>query len=113
MVKKDLAKNIEEIGVGFVGLYLMELVDNYEQIIDSETRDDFIDYFYEEYMEEVMDRKKATKKVDMTLDIIKSGLVFDAIEYVVSSRKANKEAKESAKYLKQLLENGDSVLPTL
>lgn len=111
----DLQEAIKSAGAWFIGSFMMEFVDNYEKFQDKKTKTEYIEYFMKEYDVVTADFNQLRNRINLAIRIIESGMVVDAMEYVINCNDNNMDCEESkvnAQYLLECLKNGESVLPT-
>lgn len=110
----DMEWAIQKAGAWFIGSFMMEFVENYEKFQDAVTKEEFIDYFFKEYDVITADRHQLANRINLVIRIIESGMVRDAMEYVLNTndRKLGcDESKVNAQYLLDALESGEIKLP--
>ena len=111
---EDLQDTIKSAGAWFIGSFMMEFVDNYEKFQDKKTKTEFIEYFMKEYDVVTTDFNQLRNRINLAIRIIESGMVEQAMEYVLNCNDNNmgcEESKINAQYLLDCLESGESVLP--
>lgn len=110
----DLQEAIKSAGAWFIGSFMMEFVDNYEKFQDKKTKTEYIEYFMKEYDSVTTDVNQLRNRINLAIRIIESGMVVEAMEYVLNCNDNNMDCEESkinARYLLKCLETGESVLP--
>lgn len=111
---ESLRSIIDGVSAWFLGTYMMELIDNYEAFQSKEMKNQFIDYFYNEYYQSVGSKRELKERMNLAIRIIESNLVREAMEMILErEEKTNEteEAKKGARYMLDSLEDGSSVLP--
>ena len=95
----------------FVGSFMLEIIMRRDEWENPETKTSFIEDLHKEYFE--WDDKwcinTTRNRVNCVIRIIKSGMVEDALQYVIDSneRKMNiPEAKENARKTLELIKSG-------
>ena len=112
--QSELEEVIRSAGMWFIGTFMMEFVDSFECFGTKDKKNQFMDYFYNDYAERLGTKKEALAKVNSALRIIESGLVKEAMEYVMGACEGSEceaEAKTAAKELLESLESGAVKLP--
>ena len=112
--QSELEEVIRSAGMWFIGTFMMEFVDSFECFATKDKKNQFMDYFYNDYAERLGTKKEALAKVNSALRIIESGLVKEAMEYVMGACEGSEceaEAKTAAKELLESLASGAVELP--
>jgi len=110
----DMKEAIEKAGAWFIGSFMMELIDNYEKFQERKTKTEYIHDFMEEYEIVTNNMSSLRTRINRAIQIIESGMVKEAMEYVLNCNDEKlgcEESKVNAKYLLRCLENGECVLP--
>lgn len=110
----DLQDAIKSAGAWFIGSFMLEFVDNYDKFQDNKTKTEYIEYFIKEYDVVTNDFNQLRNRINLAIRIIESGMVVDAMEYVLNCNDNNmncNESKINAQYLLDCLRTGESVLP--
>lgn len=110
----DLQDAIKSAGAWFIGSFMMEFVDNYEKFQDKKTKTEYIEYFMKEYDVVTTDFNQLRNRINLAIRIIESGMVVDAMEYVINCNDNSMDCEESkvnAQYLLDCLKSEESVLP--
>ncbi|MBE5954976.1 MAG: hypothetical protein E7253_00820 [Lachnospiraceae bacterium] len=111
---EDMKEAIEKAGAWFIGSFMLEFVDNYEKFQDRTAKKAYIEYFMKEYDVVTDDINQLRNRINLAIRIIESGMVIDAMEFVLNTNDDKigcDESKVNAKYLLECLKNGESVLP--
>ncbi len=111
---KDLKEAIEKAGAWFIGSFMLEFVDNYEKFQDKASKSEYISYFMKEYSVVTDDINQLRNRINLAIRIIESGMVVEAMEYVINCNDTNmkcEESKVNAQFLLDCLKDGRSVLP--
>ena len=111
---EDMKDAIESAGAWFIGSFMLEFVDNYEKFQDKKTKTEYIEYFMKEYDSVTTDFNQLRNRINLAIRIIESGMVEQAMEYVLNCNDNNMDCKESkvnAQYLLDCLKSRESVLP--
>ena len=111
---EDLQEAIKSAGAWFIGSFMMEFVDNYEKFQDKKTKTEYIEYFMKEYDVVTTDLNQLRNRINLAIRIIESGMVEQAMEYVLNCNDNNmdcQESKTNAQYLLDCLKSGESILP--
>lgn len=95
----------------FVGSFMIEMIMRRKEWENPETKTAFIESFHKEYFDwdDKCTISRTRNRVNLVIRIIESGLVEDALQYVLDSndRKMNiPEAKENAEYTLDLIKSG-------
>ena len=109
----DMKEAIEKAGAWFIGSFMLEFVGNYDKFQTRKTKTEFIEYFKKEY-DVVDDIEQLRNRINLAIRIIESGMVKDAMEYVMNTNDEKIgciESKVNAQFLLDCLENGESKLP--
>ena len=110
----DLKEAIEKAGAWFIGSFMLEFVENYDKFQDKKSKNEYIDYFMKEYDAVTSDYNQLRNRINLAIRIIESGMVKEAMEYVLNCNESKlncNECKVNAKFLLDCLENGESKLP--
>jgi len=110
----DMKEAIEKAGAWFIGSFMLEFVDNYEKFQDKDTKAEYVEYFIKEYDVVTTDINQLRNRINLAIRIIESGMVEEAMEYVLScsdNKMDCEESKVNAQYLLDCLKSGESVLP--
>ena len=110
----DLQDAIKSAGAWFIGSFMMDFIDNYEKFQDKKTKTVYIEYFMKEYDVATTDFTQLRNRINLAIRIIESGMVMDAMEYVINCNDNNMDCEESkvnAQYLLDCLKTGESILP--
>ena len=108
--QSELEEVIQSTGPWFVGKFMMEFVDSFECFDTKDKKNQFMDYFYNDYVESLGAKKEALAKANSALRIIESGMVVEAMEYVLKVADCD-DVKSGATQLLKSLEDGSVVLP--
>ena len=111
---KDMGWAIQKAGAWFIGSFMVEFVDSYEQFQNKNTKADFLDYFMKEYDVVTEDENQLRNRVNLAIRLIESGMVEDAMEYVLNTNDDKlgcDESKTNAKFMLERLKSGESKLP--
>ena len=101
-------------GAGFIGTYMSEFVESFDCFATKDKKNQYMDYFYNDHFAGLGTKKELQEKVNAAIRIIESGLVKEAMEYVMGageSIECEAEAKTAAKELLESLVSGAVVLP--
>ena len=101
-------------GAEFIGTFMMEFVDSFECFGTKDKKNQFMDYFYNDHFAGSGTKKELQEKVNAAIRIIESGLVKEAMEYVMGACEGSEcgaEAKTAAKELLESLASGAVALP--
>lgn len=82
---EDMEWAIQKAGAWFIGSFMMEFVENYEKFQDAVTKEAFIDKFFKEYDVITTDRQQLVNRMNLAIRIIESGMVRDAMQYVLNT----------------------------
>ena len=108
----QLAAAITGAGTGFIGTYMMEFVDSFDCFSTKDKKNQYMDYFYNDHFAGRGTKKDLMEKVNTAIRIIESGLVAEAMDYVMgASEGVDEEAKVAAKELLESLASGAVKLP--
>jgi len=111
---KDMEWAIQKAGAWFIGSFMVEFVDSYEQFQNKNTKSDFLDYFMKEYDVVTDDDNQLRNRVNLAIRIIESGMVEDAMIYVLNTNDDKlgcDESKTNAQFMLDRLKSGESKLP--
>lgn len=111
---EDMKWAIEKAGAWFIGSFMVEFVDSYEQFQDKNTKTKFIEYFMEEYDCVTEDMNQLRNRINLAIRIIESGMVEDAMEFVLNTNDDKlgcDESKTNAQFMLDRLKSGESKLP--
>ena len=108
---EQLAAAIEDAGAGFIGLYMAEFIESFECFDTKDKKNQYMDYFYNDCFTGQGTKKDLQSKINTAIRIIESGLVAEAMEYVISVDGCAGEAKDAARTLLEGLASGAAVLP--
>ena len=111
---RHLELEINHAGAWFIGSFMVEFVDHYEEFQKKHTKEQFIDYFYNEYYRNIGTKKDLRNRVNIAIRIIESGLVSDAMHHVLATNDSKigcEESKINARLMLDCLKDGSSVLP--
>ena len=107
--QSELEEVIRSAGMWFIGTFMMEFVDSFECFGTKDKKNQFMDYFYNDHFAGSGTKKELQEKVNAAIRIIESGLVKEAMEYVMNE--AGSDGKDGAKLLLKSLADGSVVLP--
>ncbi|GLB61743.1 hypothetical protein NCCP133_38720 [Cytobacillus sp. NCCP-133] len=103
MQDKTLKRNIESAGGWFVGEYAAEILNKFNQLENDKN-------FKNEFVREVFHSQGRDKdyggtrtRVNAVLRIIKSNKTVEALEYIISSDRINKEEPKAVQMAKDTL----------
>lgn len=111
---KEMKWAIEKAGAWFIGSFMVEFVDSYEQFQSPNTKTKFLEYFMEEYDSVTDDMNQLRNRVNLAIRIIESGMVESAMEYVLNTNDEKigcEESKTNAQFMLDRLKSGESKLP--
>lgn len=111
---RDLKDVIRSATVGFVGCFMGCIIHDYEKLRDKESKANYIKELYKECDSWAKDEYDMRNRVNILIRIIESGMVVEAMEYVLkaNNRKLDiPEPKENARLVLDALKNGKLVLP--
>lgn len=111
---EDMKEAIEKAGAWFIGSFMLEFVDNYEKFQDRTTKKEYVEYFMKEYDVVTDDINQLRNRINLAIRIIESGMVVDAMEFVLNTNNDKlgcEESKVNAKYLLESLRKGKIKLP--
>ena len=112
--QSELEEVIRSAGMWFIGTFMMEFVDSFECFATKDKKNQYMDYFYNDHFAGSGTKKELQEKVNAAIRIIESGLVKEAMEYVIGACEGSEceaEAKTAAKELLESLESGAVKLP--
>ena len=107
----QLAAAIEDAGAAFIGLHMAEFVESFECFDTKDKKNQYMDFFYNDCFTGQGTKKDLQSKINTAIRIIESGLVLEAMEYVVSADDCVDEAKDATRALLENLASGATVLP--
>ena len=111
---KDMEWAIQKAGAWFIGSFMVEFVDSYEQFQEKNKKADFLAYFMKEYDTVTDDENQLRNRVNLIIRLIESGMVKDAMEYVLNTNNDKlgcDESKTNAQFMLDRLKSGESKLP--
>lgn len=111
---EDMKWAIEKAGAWFIGSFMVEFVDSYEQFQNKNTKSKFIEYFMEEYDAVTDDINQLRNRINLAIRIIESDMVEDAMEFVLNTNDDKlgcDESKTNAQFMLDRLKSGESKLP--
>ncbi len=111
---QDMEWAIQKAGAWFIGSFMVEFVDNYEQFQDKNSKAEFIAYFMKEYDVVTDDKQQLQNRVNLAIRLIESDMVEEAMEYVLNTNDDKLgcgESKVNAKFMLDRLKSGESRLP--
>ena len=108
---EQLAAAVESAGAGFIGLYMAEFIESFDCFDTKDKKNQYMDYFYNDCFTGQGTKKDLQSKINTAIRIIESGLVLEAMEYVVSADDCVDEAKDATRALLENLASGATVLP--
>ena len=108
---EQLAAAIEDAGTSFIGMYMAEFIESFECFDTKDKKNQYMDYFYNDCFTGQGTKKDLQSKINTAIRIIESGLVLEAMEYVISADDCVDEAKDAARTLLEGLESGAVMLP--
>ena len=108
---EQLATAIEEAGSAFIGLYLAAFIESFDCFDTKDKKNQYMDYFYNDCFTGQGTKKDLQGKINTAIRIIESGLVAEAMEYVVSADRCEDAAKDAARALLESLASGATALP--
>ena len=108
---EQLAAAIEDAGTSFIGMYMAEFIESFECFDTKDKKNQYMDYFYNDCFTGQGTKKDLQGKINTAIRIIESGLVLEAMEYVIRADGCEDEAKNAAKALLESLASGAAVLP--
>ena len=110
----ELKEVIRTATVGFVGCFMGTIIHDFERLQDKQSKTEYIKELYRECDSWARDEYDMRNKVNILIRIVESGMVEEAMEYVLNanSRKLDiPEIKEHAKLVLDGLKSGKLVLP--
>ncbi len=110
---EDMKAIIKTAGAWFVGSFTMEVLDNYNLCRTKEGKDNFLSEFHVLYCDDMPDAQ-LRNRINCIIRIIESGMVIDAMNYVIGTSDDKigcNDSKTNAKFLLELIESGESKLP--
>lgn len=108
---EQLAAAIEDAGTSFIGMYMTEFIESFDCFDTKDKKNQYMDFFYNDCFTDQGTKKDLQGKINTAIRIIESGLVLEAMEYVISADDCAGEAKDAARALLESLESGAAVLP--
>jgi len=108
---EQLAAEVERAGASFIGLYMAEFVESFDCFSTKDKKNQYMDYFYNDCFTGQGTKKDLQGKINTAIRIIESGLVEEAMEYVISAAGCGGEAKNTAKALLEGIASGTTSLP--
>lgn len=111
---KEMKWAIEKAGEWFIGSYMIEFVDSYEKLQNSNSKTKFLEYFMKEYSCVTSDMKQLRNRVNLAIRIIESGMVEETMEYILNTNDEKigcEESKINAQFMLDRLKSGESRLP--
>ncbi|MBQ4649272.1 MAG: hypothetical protein IJB73_01075 [Firmicutes bacterium] len=108
---EQLAAAIEGAGASFIGMYMAEFVESFDCFDTKDKKNQYMDYFYNDCFTGQGTKKDLQGKINTAIRIIESGLVEEAMEYVISAAGCEVEAKDAARALLESLASGATALP--
>jgi len=95
----------------FVGSFMLEMIKRRKEWENPETKMAFVESFYNEYFawDDECTLERTKNRVNCVIRIIESGMVEDALQYVIDSNSKKikvPEAKENAKVTLELIQSG-------
>lgn len=111
---KDMEWAIQKAGAWFIGSFMVEFVDSYEKFQEKNKKAEFIEYFMKEYDVATDDDNQLRNRINLAIRLIESGMVEDAMEYVINTNDEKlgcDESKINAKFMLGRLKYGESELP--
>lgn len=111
---RDMVWAIQKAGAWFIGSFMIEFVESYEKFQDRNSKSDFIDYFMKEYGGITEDENQLRNRINIAIRIIESGMVEDAMKYVLEANDSKigcEESKVNARFMLERLKLGKSKLP--
>ena len=110
----DMKWAIEKAGAWFIGSFMCEFVDSYEEFQDKNRKTKFIEYFMKEYDVVTDDMNQLRNRINLAIRIIESSMVEDAMEFVLNTNDEKlgcDESKVNAQFMLDRLKSGESKLP--
>lgn len=111
---KEMKWAIEKAGAWFIGSFMCELVDCYMEFQNKNSKTKFIEHFMEEYDGVTDDMNQLRNRINLAIRIIESGMVIDAMEYVLNTNDEKlgcSESKINAQFMIDRIRSGESKLP--
>lgn len=112
--ENELKEVIRTATVGFVGCFMGAIIHDFERLQDKQSKTEYIKELYQECDSWARDEYDMRNKVNILIRIVESGMVQQAMEYVLNAnnRKLDiPEIKEHARIVLDSLESGKLVLP--
>ena len=110
----ELDMAMQSAGSWFIGSFMVEFVDSFDCFSTKEKKNQFIDYFYNEYCNDYETKAQLRNQINIAIRIIESGLVEEAMRYVINTNDLKigcDESKTNARFMLERLADGSSVLP--
>lgn len=111
---EDMVWAIQKAGAWFIGSFMIEFVDSYEEFQDKTRKARFISNFMEEYDSVTDDIEQLRNRINLAIRIIESDMVEDAMEFVLNTNDFKlgcDESKTNAQFMLDRLKTGESKLP--
>lgn len=111
---EDMVWAIQKAGAWFIGSFMVEFVDSYEEFQDKTRKARFISNFMEEYDSVTDDIEQLRNRINLAIRIIESDMVEDAMEFVLNTNDFKlgcDESKTNAQFMLDRLKTGESKLP--
>lgn len=111
---EDMKWAIEKAGAWFIGSFMVEFVDSYMEFQNKNSKTKFIEHFMEEYDVVTDDINQLRNRINLAIRIIESGMVEDAMEFVLNTNDEKlgcDESKVNAQFMLDRLKSGESKLP--
>lgn len=111
---EDMKWAIQKAGAWFIGSFMVEFVDSYMEFQDKNKKTKFIEYFMKEYDVVTDDMNQLRNRINLAIRIIESGMVEDAMEFVLNTNDEKlgcDESKVNAQFMLDRLKSGESKLP--
>ena len=110
---EDMVWAIQKAGAWFIGSFMVEFVDSYEEFQDKTRKARFISNFMEEYDSVTDDIEQLRNRINLAIRIIESDMVEDAMEFVLNTNDFKlgcDESKTNAQFMLDRLKTGESKL---
>jgi len=102
---KILKRNIESAGGWFVGEYAAMIIDNYDCLSsDKKYKNEFIKHIFNSQGRD-KDYSGTRVRVNALLRVFKSNKIIEALNYIVTSYKINKDDPKAVEMAKEALES--------
>ena len=111
---EDMVWAIQKAGAWFIGSFMVEFVDSYEEFQDKKRKARFISNFMEDYDSVTDDIEQLRNRINLAIRIIESDMVEDAMEFVLNTNDFKlgcDESKTNAQFMLDRLKTGESKLP--